>query len=111
MVMQNTLLQVLRGEITAEKLEPDSPPCYPWDLLTPEEVARLRGCEVKTVYHWRSPKVGRLHGPPGRPVMVYGRSVLREMGCPGQPAPALAPAQELATPVVVTPPEPKAKRA
>ena len=40
--MKPTLLQVIRGEIPRDHLEPDSPPCHGCDLLSTNEQPWLR---------------------------------------------------------------------
>jgi hypothetical protein len=81
--MACTLLDVIRGKATMDELAPDASYCHEMDLLTPEEVAKIRACSVKSVYEWLKPRSGgkpRLFGPPGEPKRVYGRSLLQLMG-------------------------------
>ena len=81
--MAITLLDVIRGKATMDELAPDASYCHWKDRLTPEEVAEIRGCSVKSVYERLKPGPGRkpcLFGPPGKPIRVFGWSVIQFMG-------------------------------
>lgn len=96
--MKPTLLQVLRGEVTRDQLEPDSPPCHETDMLTSLEVAKLRVCSDNTVHNAR--RKGLLRGTPAEPYRFFGWSVLQFIGwLPPEP-----PVEKPTTPV---PPPPR----
>src|SRR5205823_12906555 len=83
-----------------DQLEPDSPPCHPYDLLSTDEVAALRGCKRSKVYKLR--KTGLLQGTPDEPYQFFGWSVLKVMSWMAPPTQS--------TNVTPRPPSPPAPR-